>query len=131
VAPISALDVAPPLEVVIQLHGMIGWREHHGTGHEILGRGRKIFCTRRLLREGHAMRLSYEVRKSLVGNQNLVDQERINIGGAKDERLNIGSSEPIQNSPPGINTMPGGTGPDREVVCGNPSAASSERSQTD
>src|SRR6516225_12079140 len=80
VTPIGPFHVAPPLQVIIERHGVIGRRKDNAPGNKILRwRSRKILSSWRALRDSHVPRRLYELRELRVGHIRLVYVEAIHI----------------------------------------------------
>ena len=101
---------------------MIGRREHHGAGLQVFRRCSGVICGRRCsLRHRYVLGFLDEARELLVGDLGGVHPESID-GHAMDGResvvacipttslASIGERAPIENSPPGIHTIPSGAG---------------------
>jgi hypothetical protein len=136
--PVRIVDPGPPLEVIVERHGMIGRSEHHGTRFEIFGRRSGVVRSRRCsLRHGDVLRLLDEARELLVGDLggihpesvdgHAMDRARVRRCLHADESFeSIGDRAPIENSPPGIHTMPSGAGSGLRTSLSTVSVNSSE-----
>ena len=77
-APVGTLHIAPPLEVIVQFHGMIGGCEYDRPRYEILRRrAGEVFRARRSLGKRHILGRLYELRESVVRDFGLVHPESI------------------------------------------------------
>jgi hypothetical protein len=78
--PVGALDVAPPLKMIVQENGMIGRRKYHRSGNQVFrGSTRKIFGAWSLLGDSCVVSGPHESSKLFVGDDRLVDELRIEI----------------------------------------------------
>ena len=127
--PVRAGHITPPLEKIVQRHGFLRGREDRGAGHQIFRRrGGKLLLRRRDLGDRPVAGGLDEFRKLRVGHIVLVHPETVHID-AMDRAARPASLpmlrkrlrrrlHPIENSPPGIHTMPSGAGSDGFVAFG-------------
>ena len=126
--PVRALHVRPPLEWVVDRHGMVGRREDDRSGDQGLGRhAGKVGRARRPLGHGDVPGGRHERRELRVGDLGAVHPEAVDVGPMDRPRVGGGlhpdgvvhvggSCAPIENSPPGIHAMPSGAAPGAVVV---------------
>src|SRR4029077_8779228 len=79
-APVCSFYIRPPLEMVVERYGMVGWRKNDGTGDQILGRSTgKLLRGRLPFRDSHVTGCLNEPGKLLVGHIGLIHPEAIHI----------------------------------------------------
>jgi hypothetical protein len=119
-APACAGARRPPLIRIRERDGMVGRGIHDRAGHEAVGRrSREVFGARRLL--GHRDVTTKRANCSFVTSVSSIQNPSTATRWTGRESMvaciptmscaSTGSCAPIENSPPGIHTMPAGAGP--------------------
>ena len=112
--PVRAVHVAPPLEIIVQRHGLRRRREDRGAGDEILRRrGGEFFLRRLLLGDGDVAGGLDEFLELLVGHLRRVHPEAVHINAVNGQRVARDARQAAQR-------FAGGVAAHRELAAGNP-----------
>src|SRR6516165_3542292 len=90
--PVRAMHIAPPLEMVVQRNGMIGWREHDRAGDQIFSRRvGEVFLTRLALCDCQVASCLHVLSEFYVSYVCLIHEEAVHVDAMNGSRVPSGS----------------------------------------